>query len=339
MIEHRSLLEQYLQAKIGTTTRLSITRLEKLRDGWESDNHLLTVESVGSSRTRHDWVWRIFSGVGSKEKAAREFNSLKELFAAGYPVPRAILLEADHSPVDRPFLIMEFIVAEAMSDLLSKASATGQGQLWDQFCRLLAQLHDLDWSQFGHNVPSASPMHFIDRWLDEARRALDGVPEIDGSPMLRWVAARRDLFQCQCPSPSHLDFHPGNILVGSDGCATVIDWTSFDITDSCFDLAWTLVLAHSSTSPGLRAEVLRGYQRHARSRIAHIEAFEAIACTRRLFDVTVSLTHGAERMGMNRHAADAMRASMESHRRVYRLFLELTGLRIAAFANLFGDGP
>jgi hypothetical protein len=70
--------------------------------------------------------------------------------------------------------------------------------------------------------------------------------------------------------------------------------------------------------------------------VEHIEAFEAIACARRLLDLTVSLTQGAQHMGMNAQAVEAMRADTEAHRRVYRLFIQHTGLQIAAFDSLFG---
>src|SRR3989337_2588337 len=135
MSEIEQILEQYLKAKFRDKTDLSITRLDKLRDGWESDNYLLTVEYGGVPRTREDWVWRIYSGVGSQAKAAREFNCMEELFCAGYSVPRVSLWESEHSPVDRPFIIMEYVQGEVMWDLLDKAPAGRQAQLIDQFCR------------------------------------------------------------------------------------------------------------------------------------------------------------------------------------------------------------
>ena len=100
MNDQKQILEQYLTAKFSDKTALSITHLDKLRDGWESDNYLLTVEYGGVPRTRADWVWRIYSGDGSQVKAAREFNSLKKLHGAGYPVPTVFLLETEHSPFE-----------------------------------------------------------------------------------------------------------------------------------------------------------------------------------------------------------------------------------------------
>jgi len=336
MNEQERILEQYLKAKFGDKKALSITRLDKLRDGWESDNYLLTVEYGDIPRTRADWVWRIYSGVGDQAKATREFNSMKKLRDAGYPVPRVFLLVTEHSPVDRPFIIMEYVQGEVMWDLLDIVPGGGQARLIDQFCRLFVQLHDLDWKQFDDSLPGDAPFFFIDRWLNEARGVLQNFPEIEGSPFLDWVAAQRDLFACARPSPVHQDFHPANILIRADDSATVIDWTNFSVTDSRFDLAWTLVLAHAHGRPGLRDQVFQGYQRHAGKPVEQIEAFEAIECARRLLDLTVSLTKGAQRMGMNAQAVDAMRADMQAHRRVHHLFIERTGLQIYTFNNLFG---
>ena len=332
----KQILEHYIKEKFRDLEALSITSLEKLRDGWESDNYLLNIEYGGIPRDRINWVWRIYSGAGSQAKARREFNSMERLLGTGYPVPRVFLLETERSPVERPFIIMEYISGEVMWDLLDKVTAERKAHLIDQFCRLFVQLHVLDWKQFDDHLPGDDPSFFIDRWLNEARGVLRNFPEVDGPPFLEWVAARRDLLACTRPSPVHQDFHPGNILIKADDSVMVIDWTNFAVTDYRFDLAWTLVLAHAHGRPGLRDQIFQGYQCHAGKPVEQIEAFEAIACARRLLDLTVSLTQGAERMGMSVQATQAMRASMDSHRRVYRLFIERTGLRMEIFDNLFG---
>jgi aminoglycoside phosphotransferase (APT) family kinase protein len=336
MSEIQHTLEQYLKGKFTGQAPLSITRLEKFRDGWESDNYLLEVE-YGVPRIGVRWVWRIYSGSGSQEKAVREFHGMQKLHAAGYSVPQVILLETEGSPVNRPFIIMEFIPGEMMWAMLEAAPVQKQVQLIDQFCQLFAQLHGLDWRLFDDSLPDGEPFFIIDRWLDNARRGLREFPEFDASPFIDWVQARRELYACRRPSPVHQDFHPGNVLVGPDGRATVIDWSNFEVTDSRFDLAWTLVLTYAHGTPELREMILKGYQRHAGKPVDHLEAFEAIACARRLFDLTVSLTQGAQRRGMNPQAVEAMRHSMEAHRRVYRLFIERTGLQFDVFAALFGE--
>jgi len=42
--------------KFNDKTLLSITRLEKLSDGWKSDNYLLNVEFGSDPQTHANWV-------------------------------------------------------------------------------------------------------------------------------------------------------------------------------------------------------------------------------------------------------------------------------------------
>ena len=101
---------------------------------------------------REDWVWRIYSGAGNREKAVLEFNSMEKLFSAGYPVPRVFLLEAEHSPIARPYIFMEYIQGEVMWHLLDNFSNTERERLLDQFCQLFVRLHNLDWIYSGTRV-------------------------------------------------------------------------------------------------------------------------------------------------------------------------------------------
>lgn len=336
MSEQKQILERYLREKFRDKPALTIVRLEKIADGWESDNHVVTIEYGIGQRTREDRVWRIYSGAGNREKAEREFSAMRKLSIAGYPVPRVFLLEVEQSPIGKPFVVMEFIQGEVMWDLLDNSPKDKRRSLLDQFCQLYARLHALDWKQFDDSLPDNKPFFFIDRWLDEARGVLHNFPEVDAYPFLDWVTTRRELFACERPSPVHQDFHPGNILVNANDDAAVIDWTNFAVTDSRFDLAWTLMLAYAYGGQALQDQILQGYQHHAGKPLEQLEVFEAIACARRLLDLTISLTQGAQRMGMNAQAVEAMRANMEAHGRVYQLFVERTGLQIQAFDCQFG---
>jgi len=337
MCEQKHILEQYLNARFSDKPALTILRIDKIADGWESDNHVITIEYGTEFRTREDWVWRIYSGAGNREKAKLEFTSMQKLFSAGYPVPRVFLLEADHSPIDRPFIMMEFIQGEMMWHLLDNSSDEKRDSLLNQFCQLYVRLHNLDWKLFNANLSDGDPFFFIDQWLEEARGVTQNFPDLDVSPFFEWITVRRGLFACERPSPTQQDFHPGNILVRSDGTAMVIDWAHFTVTDSRFDLAWTLVLAHAHGWAGMRDFILKGYEQHLGKPVEHIETFEAVACARRLFDITISLTLGPQHLGMTAQAIDSIRSYMDAHRRVYRLFVKRTGLELDVFENLFGN--
>ena len=151
------------------------------------------------------------------------------------------------------------------------------------------------------------------------------------------MTACRGLFAWERPVPIQQDFHPGNILVRPDGTAVVIDWAHFTVSDSRFDLAWTLMLAHAHGWAGMRDLILKGYEKHLGKPVEQIEASEAVACARRLSDITISLAMGPQHLGMTEQAIDSIRSYMDAHRRVYRLFVEHTGLQVDAFDDLFGD--
>ena len=85
MSEQKYILEQYLKARFSDKPALTILRLDKIADGWESDNYVLTVEYGDVHRTREDWVWRIYSGAGNQEKAVLEFNSMQSYFQPVIP--------------------------------------------------------------------------------------------------------------------------------------------------------------------------------------------------------------------------------------------------------------
>jgi aminoglycoside phosphotransferase (APT) family kinase protein len=330
-------LQAYLQNNLPEKHNLSILNLEKIADGWESNNHRLSVEYTLEGTQRADWLLRIYSGSGSAAKAEREFRALTKLLAANYPVPQAFLLETNPSLFDGPFILTEFIHGHHMWHEIDHSPDERKIHLLDSLSQLFVRLHSLDWKQFNSNLPDNEPFFFIDRMLEEAGQILARFPDFNGTVLLDWISSRRSLYACTHPSPVHQDFHPANILVSPDGRLKVIDWTNFDVTDYRFDLAWSLVLANAYGGAVMRSLILQGYERHAGKPVENIEAFEAISCARRLLDLSVSLTQGAEAMGMREGAAEVMRANLEPHRRVYRRFYEITQIRLQAVDQLFGS--
>jgi aminoglycoside phosphotransferase (APT) family kinase protein len=130
-----------------------------------------------------------------------------------------------------------------------------------------------------------------------------------------------------------MDYHPYNILLRSDGAAFVIDWTSAQVSDYRLDLAWTLLLMSTYGNPEVRDLVLREYERIAGHEAEQIEFFEAAACLRRLVTIHISLSAGAEKLGM-RAGAEAMMADVDHITSVYAVLRERTGIRITKIEEL-----
>ena len=215
-------------------------------------------------------------------------------------------------------------------------------ELMTLFCKLLVDLHALEWRPFVDDVSrydTGDPYLFIDQMLDFGRSALEHYPQLGLAPVMEWLEARRDQVPCLRPSFVHLDYHPGNILLRDDGTAIVIDWTQVDISDPRFDLAWTLLLVGIYEGAGWRDVILKEYERLAGAQVEQTEYFDVFACAKRLFDVLVSLSEGPEKLGMRPEAAAQMRKQMGATRKVYDLLLERTGITLPEVEKLLDYNP
>lgn len=94
------------------------------------------------------------------------------------------------------------------------------------------------------------------------------------------------------------------------------------------------MLANAYLSSEWRDRILRGYECAAGMSVGQIECFEVMACLRRLGDILVSLTDGADRQGIRPEAAAIMKQQMSTHRQVYDLLVERTGIRVAEVERL-----
>jgi len=325
-------LESFLSSFYPDRQQLSVSDFQNISDGWESEMYSFTlVYESGSSWIKEKCVLRIYPGDNAIEKSQRESFGMRCLWSAGYPVPRIDVVESDPEVLGRPFVIMEWVEGRQMWHMLgSELDAKGQ-QLLRIFCDLFVRLHNLDWKPFAGENPerhTGDPFRYVDAWFEQAEGALEQYPLIDFRSAINWLESRRSTLPCLRPSPVHQDFHPANILVNDDDHAVVIDWTGFDITDSRFDLAWTLVLVYAYSGRWLRNAVLEQYENQLGDRVEEIETFEVFACVRRLFDVFVSLSEGPQRMGMRPEAIDIMKQHMYATKRVYELLVARTGINL-----------
>jgi len=331
-------LQTYLERALPDKEGIRVRDLAKLTSGWESEMFAFDLEyGLPGKRQRWELILRLYPGDDAHAKSAHEFHALHNLQRTGYPAPGVLLLERQNSPFGAPFIIEQRIAGREMWQLLLDSSERDQQSLIAQFCELFVRLHRLDWRVFVDDercCEALDPFLFVDRWIVLAHQALERYPSQGFRAALAWLERRRIELPCPAPSPVHLDFHPGNVLLRADGSAVVIDWTAFDVSDARFDLAWTLILAHAYLGEGWRQRLLNEYERLWGSKVEQIEVFEVFACLRRLFDAAVSLSQGAEKQGMRPGAVEQMRQQMGAYQRVYDLLHDRSGLRIAEIERL-----
>ena len=336
-------LQAYYARAFPAREGVRVSDLVSISAGWESEMYSFDVEyGPAGERRREELVLRIYPGVGAQRKAAHEFHGMGQLYKAGYPVPRVLVLEPHSSPFGKPFVIMERIEGKTLWPVMFGAAKEKQGELLTLFCHLFVQLHTLEWRRFVDDVSrydTGDPHTFADRFLGTYRPYLERFPSSGFLSVMEWLEARRQQVPCLRPSVIHWDFHPGNLLLRDDGSAVVIDWTQLDISDSRFDLAWTLLVVGTQEIPEWRGRILREYERLAGARVGEMVYFDVAACFKRLGSVVLSLSEGPEKLGMRPGAEAMMRKRMDAIKRVYELLLERTGIRVPVVEEMLASAP
>jgi aminoglycoside phosphotransferase (APT) family kinase protein len=263
--------------------------------------------------------------------AEGEYRTLSLLRKAGYPVPQVYELGKPGQIFEGPFIIMQYIQPGERPYRLPE-TPEGDQQSLQAFIALFRQLHTLDWRPFVENPdeidPPNQPYYHFDRQLEIFSKYFSRASFSDLDSTMVWLAEQRERTACDRASVVHYDFHPDNILEDADGKLYVIDWTSAEISDYRFDLAWTLTLALAYGGPLRREMILKEYERQLGETVPELEVFDAAAIVRRIGFVMLSLGQGAEKMGMRPEAAEAMRRDKEPLTRLYDRLREITGLAL-----------
>ncbi len=334
----QSRLQAYYARAYPDRPGVQVSDLTCINAGWESDVYAFAVDyGPAGGRQREELILRIYPGNDAPAKSAREFHGMSQLHKAGYPVPKVFILERENTPFGKPFVIMDRIKGRDLWPLLFHSPEADQQALLTLFCELFVRLHALDWRPFLRDATGydrGDPYTFVDDELGTGRGSLEHFSRHDFLPVMAWLEARRDRVPCRRPSPIHWDFHPANVLLRDDGSAVVIDWTQVGVSDSRFDLAWTLLLVGSYEGLSWRERILREYERLAGASVEQMAYFDVVACLKRLFSVVVSLSDGAEKLGMRPGAEAVMKQQIGALESVYDLLLERTGIRVAEVERL-----
>jgi aminoglycoside phosphotransferase (APT) family kinase protein len=340
----RGLLRLY-QREFPSREHTQIQKLSRISDGWETDVYSYTVEyDTATGRNREERILRIYPGDDAPQKCAREFNAMEQLFEAGFPVPRVPLMELDEVYFGRPCVIMEKIDGRSMGAVADESPVEKKLELLTRFCRILVDLHTLDWRPFVRDPSLGAPLDaslyatgtvsaLVRHELSQWQTYVHALQRHEFDPVFDWLMERIANVRFGEPSVIHMDFHPYNILLREDGAAFVIDWTGIQVSDFRLDLAWTLLLMSSYGNPEVRELVLDEYERVAGYHVEQIEFFEAAACLRRLGSILISLSEGPEKLGM-RPDAEAMMADVDHITNVYALLRARTDITIPAVEEL-----
>jgi aminoglycoside phosphotransferase (APT) family kinase protein len=307
-----------------------IENLARISDGWECEVYRFDLNGLErDAAKRLGLILRIYQGNGAARKARDEFRVLRSLGLAGYPVPRVDAVYADDSPLGRPLTVMERIDGEVLGNAIERAAGAERAAYLQHFARLLLDLHQVDWRPYVPDPSQYVAASAVGGWLAEVRGVLRSLNAHDFDEAVGWLEEQSGVIVTERLAIVHWDFHPWNVLLrSSGGAAVVIDWTSAQISDARFDLAWTLLLLRASLGREFRDATLAAYERLAGQPIPDLGFFEAAASLRRVGAILISLAGEAEKLGL-RGPDEAQRRDSLHHLGVaYDVLRERTGLRL-----------
>jgi aminoglycoside phosphotransferase (APT) family kinase protein len=324
-----TLLQEYYFVHQPVPRKVRVSGVSQIQAGWESD--IYAFDLLADDHEPLPLILRIYPGADALEKSEREYRNLRLLDRAGFPVPKAYLLERESSPFGNPFTIIERIPGDTLWETLFSAKGKAQQDLIDAFSSLFVQLHSLDIKPFENN--RSADMEFgtpsvVESQLLLWRKYYENFPLPDFLPLFEWLETHLADIQTSKPAVLHWDFHPENIILQPDGAMVVIDWTGLQVSDLRFDLAWTLMLIAAYEGEHWRGPFLESYERAAGKPVSNLEFFDVAAGTRRLFSIVVSINEGAEKLGMRPGAEETMRNQIEPIRSVYKMLLKRTGIEL-----------
>ena len=329
-------LAEYYSRHYLDRENLVISEVKEITMGWETELYSFNAEfKEGGHLVKEERVVRLYDGNYAAQKAAKEFRVMSTLSGAGYPVPEVFHLEEDDSTLGKPFIVMERIRGRKMTEDFLEGSREERAYLMSLFMKLFVDLHNLDGARlFPGDYFVGGTVGYVNRILDGGRRDVKhhGIGWL--SPVVEWLDDHKAGVSREKLSIIHRDFHPDNIMIREDGSPVVIDWGAVEAGDYRADLAWTILLLSTYWDPAVGKVILKKYQEVSGREVRDFEFFEVLAICRRLRDVSVSLTSGAEEMGMRLGAVEKMRQDSEHLQRVYGLLKEKTGLRIPEFEEL-----
>ena len=163
-------------------------------------------------------------------------------------------------------------------------------------------------------IKRSSERDFVKRLLGSRQFLL---PQLHMLVYLWFEGVRLDTEQRLAQKGFHVFYGIVQAVVGRIGVA-----------DPRMDLAWTLLLMSTYGNPEARGIILDEYERIADHKVNQIEYFEVIASLRRLFSILVSLSAGADKLGMRPEAVAMMKQQAKHVENVYSILRDRTGIDV-----------
>ncbi len=296
--ELQSQLRVYCYVKFDYYDQVEINDLKIIVSNPESSVYSFTLRYNQNGEAKSDsLILKTFTDdVYGKDRTLKERHALKQLHYRGYPVPRPVASEVDAGHIGQPFIIMEQVQGQKLSDVLASSSESRQHALLTPFVQLLVDLHTMNIKALVDNLLVQDEYTLIKRELYNLKPLV--APYESLKPILAWLNEHRDEVPCPRPSINHRDFVPQNVILTDEGKQVVLDW-GWQIGDPRADLAWLMSDLEREGKDELSEFILSEYERLDGNPVENLGYFKVLANLRWLvgvgkdFQVNHALQNGA----------------------------------------------
>jgi aminoglycoside phosphotransferase (APT) family kinase protein len=214
----------------------------------------------------------------------REFRVQKALADTDVPVAKMHVLCEDPDVIGSDFYVMEAVEGRNIDDpRIPDVSNDERRAIYDEMCRVLAAIHDVDIEAVGLSDYGPPGNYFerqIGRWTKQYRASeTESIADMDA--LIDWLPG--NIPDDDQRRLVHGDYRIDNMLFETDGprCAAVLDWELSTIGHPYADLA--SLLMQWQMPPGAEGRGLAGVDR-APLGIPSDEEFVAMYCKARGID-------------------------------------------------------
>ena len=157
----------------------------------------------------------------------REFRIISALYAAGFAVPRPLVLCEDHEVIGTTFFVMEFIEGRIFWDLDLPGLEPGErAAIYDNVNQTIADLHNLDYAAMGledYGKPGNYFARQISRWTGQYKASETATVEPMDS-LIDWLP--QNIPDDDSASIVHGDYRLDNMIIHptEPKVIAVLDW-------------------------------------------------------------------------------------------------------------------
>ncbi len=273
-----------------------VTDIEPIHHGMA---HRMVKACLSQGDTVSPIVIRFFSGSRAFENARLEADALRELCRDSYPVPELHLLVDDETVSSAPFLVMQYLEGEPLTQIARSSPETIPFWL-DKASDLLLRLHGMDWQQnYETFKPVLAPLDYAERQVRWWAKLATSVQAEGIEDSFAWL--RANLFRTRAVKQQtlvHRDFHSDNILANQERITGVIDWGELTIADPAVDVGWTRMILATEASTDLGDLFTADYARRNPDILETLAFWEMFAACKRLTTIAAFKANQTERLAM-----------------------------------------